>query len=83
MRDANVRKRKRSACVRACARGVRRRAMFCILEAMSSVRSAVEPPAPQVMSQNMGCAQRKQATRRRAKRATATATAERVSAQSG
>ena len=31
------------------------RAMFCILLAMSSVRSAVEPPAPQVMSQNMGC----------------------------
>lgn len=28
--------------------------VFCILFAMSSVRSAVEPPAPQVMSQNAG-----------------------------
>lgn len=28
--------------------------MFCILAAMSSVRSAVVPPAPQVMSQNVG-----------------------------
>jgi hypothetical protein len=68
-RDADVRKRKRSACVMCVrARGVRRRAMFCILDAMSSVRSAVEPPAPQVMSQNMGCAQREQATRQRAKK---------------
>ena len=28
--------------------------MFCILAAMSSVRSAVVPPAPQVMSQKVG-----------------------------
>jgi hypothetical protein len=28
--------------------------MFCILLAMSKVRSAVEPPAPQVMSQKEG-----------------------------
>ncbi len=28
--------------------------MFCIFAAMSSVRSAVVPPAPQVMSQKVG-----------------------------
>ena len=28
--------------------------MFCILAAMSRVRSAVVPPAPQVMSQKVG-----------------------------
>ena len=31
-----------------------KRTMFCILAAMSSVRSAVVPPAPQVMSQKVG-----------------------------
>lgn len=30
------------------------RTMFCILAAMSRVRSAVVPPAPQVMSQKVG-----------------------------
>ena len=30
------------------------RTRFCIFAAMSSVKSAVLPPAPQVMSQNVG-----------------------------